>query len=404
MFGHGQIEGHEERYGMEFRRALRDEPVDEGLEREHWRRIVPLLHRRALFAGAREFVLYDCRDHAGHVNEDVFAYSNRSEAGSALVLYHNRYAEARGTIQLSAAYAEKRADGSRPLRQRTLLDGLGFAGAADDALLRCRDQVSGQEFLFRARELRAHGLRVELPGYGSRVFLDWREAPRDARPWDELARTLAGGGVADLERELWRLAIIPVGRLLARALASDALAAEADPLLGPILAECSRLLTLPRAPAAAAAERLRDRLGAWTELERAAAPARPGVREEQELVATAWLLLECLGAAYEPEVPAEMGVRLFDALGLRAIVAEAARARGADSEHGWQLAARVRALLAHPRALADASAWAALVADPDAAWAAGFEPGATSATSAQAPDWLGLPARLAASSQPRTER
>jgi hypothetical protein len=96
-----------------------------------------------------------------------------------------------------------------------------------------------------------------------------------------------------------------------------------------------------------------------------------------------------------------MGVRLFDALGLRAIVAEAARARGADSEHGWRLAARVRALLAHPRALADAGAWSALVADADAAWAAGLEPGATTA---QAPDWLDLPARLAASSHPRTER
>jgi glycosidase len=401
MFGHGQIEGHEERYGMEFRRALREEPVDEGLEREHWRRIVPLLHRRALFAGAREFVLYDCRDHAGHVNEDVFAYSNRSEAGAALVLYHNRYAEARGTIQISAAYAEKRADGSRPLRQRTLLDGLGFAGAADDALLRCRDQVSGHEFLFRARELRAHGLRVELGGYGSRVFLDWREAPRDARPWDELERTLAGSGVTDLEFELWRLAIVPVGRLFARALASDSLAEEAGPLVGQLLAECSRLLTLPAAPVAATVQRLRERLDAWTVLEQSAAPSRPGARDEKELVATAWLLVECLGAAYESEVPAEMGVRLYDALGLRASVAEAARARGADGEHSWQLAARVRALLAHPEAATEPTAWSALMADPDAAWAAGLTPGATPG---QAPDWLRLPSRLLGNSRTRADR
>src|SRR5262249_62120118 len=94
MLGHGQIEGFEERYGMEFRRALREEPVDEGLEREHGRRIVPLLHRRALFSGAAEFLLYDCRDSSGRVNEDVFAYSNRDASGAALVLYHNRYAEA----------------------------------------------------------------------------------------------------------------------------------------------------------------------------------------------------------------------------------------------------------------------------------------------------------------------
>src|SRR5262249_3036896 len=130
MFGHGQIEGFEERYGMEFRRALRDEPVDEGLEREHWRRIVPLLQRRAPVAGAGRFLLYDCRDASGHVNEDVFAYSNHDDSGSALVLYHNRYAEARGTIRWSAAYAERR-DGSRALRQRSLLEGLGFAHLPD---------------------------------------------------------------------------------------------------------------------------------------------------------------------------------------------------------------------------------------------------------------------------------
>ncbi len=401
MFGHGQVEGHEERYGMEFRRALREEAVDEGLEREHWRRIVPLLHRRALFAGAREFLLYDCRDPAGHVNEDVFAYSNRSEAGAALVLYHNRYAAARGTIQLSAAYAEKRANGSRPLRQRTLLEGLGFAGAADDALLRCRDQVSGHEFLFRARALREQGLSVELEGYGSRVFLDWREAPRDARPWEELERTLGGGGVADLEYELWRLATVPVGRLFARALASDSLAEEAEALIGQLLAECSRLLTLPAAPVGSAVRRLRERLEAWEELDSAVPVPASLARTAEPLVVTAWLLLECLGAAYEPERPAQMGTRLFDALGLRGTVAEAARARGADGEHAWQLAARVRALLAHPEAAADPAAWAALVADADAAWAAGLAPGATNAS---APEWLRLPSRLRRSARTRSDR
>src|SRR5258706_2572020 len=199
---------------MEFRRALRDEPVDDGLEREHWRRIVPLLHRRAMFAGAREFLLYDCRDAAGHVTEDVSAYSNRDDSGAALVLYHNRYAAARGTIHWSAAYAEKSADGSRALRQRTLLEGLGLAHVDDDALLRCRDLVSGHELLLRARELRQNGLPVELHAYGSRVLLDWRAVPRDDRPWDELARTLPAEGVPDMERALWALAVRPAQQAL----------------------------------------------------------------------------------------------------------------------------------------------------------------------------------------------
>src|SRR5262249_37807512 len=140
-------------------------------------------------------------------------------AEAALVLYHNRYAEARGSIRWSAAYAEKRGDGTRALRQRSLLDGLGFEHAPDDALLRCRDLVSGHEFLYRVRDLREYGLRVELKAYGSRVLLDWHAVARDGRPWDELLPTLPADGMPDLERALWALAVRPAQRALEAALA-----------------------------------------------------------------------------------------------------------------------------------------------------------------------------------------
>jgi hypothetical protein len=59
----------------------------------------PLLRVRSRFAGSEEFLLYDCRDASGHVNEDVFAFSNRDGSGAALVLYHNRWSRcARGTF------------------------------------------------------------------------------------------------------------------------------------------------------------------------------------------------------------------------------------------------------------------------------------------------------------------
>ncbi len=59
MFGHGQIEGYGERYGMEYRRAYHDESPDTWLVARHEREISPLLHRRALFAEVRDFLLYD---------------------------------------------------------------------------------------------------------------------------------------------------------------------------------------------------------------------------------------------------------------------------------------------------------------------------------------------------------
>ena len=397
MFGHGQVEGFEERYGMEFRRALRDEPVDEGLEREHWRRLVPLLHRRSLFAGAREFLLYDCRDGSGNVNEDVFAYSNRDASGSALVLYHNRYAPARGTIRWSAAYAEKRGDG-RSLRQRTLLEGLGFAHAPDDALLRCRDQVGGNESLHRVRELREHGLKVELGPFGSRVLLDWREVARDDRPWDELASALPPEGVPDLERALWAIAVRPAQGALETVL----IGRNGDPFVAPgpwlsafdaLVGEGERRLSWPATDARTARARFAERLARWHALEGAARGAGA-----ERAASEAWLLLEACGAAFAAartapgaDEASAAGLRLFDELSLRDAVARAARAHGAEGEGAWRLAARVRTLLAHPGAAADAHAWRALLADDDARYAVGVT---ADAAAADAPAWLALPARV----------
>src|SRR4029079_19641554 len=59
MFGHGQVEGFEERYGMEYRRGYRDERPDGHLIARHEREIFPLLHRRRVFAEVEHFELYD---------------------------------------------------------------------------------------------------------------------------------------------------------------------------------------------------------------------------------------------------------------------------------------------------------------------------------------------------------
>jgi hypothetical protein len=215
MLGHGQLEGFEEQYGMEFRHARRVESADAGLVAEHWRRISPLLRRRHLFAGAHHFRLYDCVADAGGVNEDVFAFSNRHGDERALVLYHNRYAEARGSIHASAAFAEKCPDGSRPLRQTRLVEALGVdLDPRDVPFLRCRDLVGDREHLFRTADLAARGLRVELAGYGSRVLLDWREVREDGRPWNALCDALGGQGAVSLDERLLEHELGPVHRAL----------------------------------------------------------------------------------------------------------------------------------------------------------------------------------------------
>ena len=109
MFGHGQVEGFTEKYGMEFRRPIWDETPDRWLVARHEREIFPLLHKRYLFAEVANFLLYDFFGADGSVNEDVFAYSNRAGDERGLVIYHNKWAEARGEIRTSAAYVVKEA-------------------------------------------------------------------------------------------------------------------------------------------------------------------------------------------------------------------------------------------------------------------------------------------------------
>ncbi len=105
MFGHGQIEGYTEKYGMEFRKAYWEERPDPYLVERHGQQIFPLMHRRTLFAGVEDFLLYDFYTPNGGVDENVFAYSNHAGTERTLVLYHNRYASTAGWIRASGAFA-----------------------------------------------------------------------------------------------------------------------------------------------------------------------------------------------------------------------------------------------------------------------------------------------------------
>ncbi len=107
MFGHGQVEGYTEKYGMEYHKAYWQETADPYLVERHNRQIAPLLHKRYLFSGVENFLLYDFFTADGGVDENVFAYSNRAGEERTLVLYHNRYADTRGWIRQSAAFAVK---------------------------------------------------------------------------------------------------------------------------------------------------------------------------------------------------------------------------------------------------------------------------------------------------------
>ncbi|MCU0607318.1 MAG: alpha-amylase family glycosyl hydrolase [Candidatus Edwardsbacteria bacterium] len=203
MFGHGQVEGFYEKYGMEYGRSYWDEHVDQGFVERHQREIFPLLRRRRLFSGAAEFLLYDVVDGDGRVHQDVYAYSNRRGGDAALVVYNNSFERHAGWIDRSVPYRP----GGGPPRTRSLAEGLGLA---PDGWYSFRDLTAGLEYLRTAEQLRDQGLFVQLDGYRYNAFADFRRLDDPAGEIFRLAQRLDGRGVPDIVRALWQLRLEPV--------------------------------------------------------------------------------------------------------------------------------------------------------------------------------------------------
>jgi len=175
MFGHGQIEGYTEKYGMEYARAYTDETPDPGFVAHHEAVILPLLRRREEFCTAAQFALLDLETIDG-VDEHVIAYCNRSGSARSLVVFNNRWSETRGRLGAGV-----------------LGDALGLDPSRMYGL---QDQQSQQWTVSAGRDLTA-GLDLHLRGYECRVVVDWRELSDD-QDWSALAADLAGRSVPDL--------------------------------------------------------------------------------------------------------------------------------------------------------------------------------------------------------------
>ena len=184
--------------------------LDGYLVERHEREIFPLLRRRYIFAEAMNFLLYDFYTPEGNVNEDVFAYSNQAGEEHALVVYHNKYASARGWIRTSAAYLVKIPGGSEPgasrqLVQKSLGEGLGLADDPDSYAI-FRDYITGLEYIRNGGDICRNGLYIELDAYHYHVFMDFRQVRDDAwHQYGQLNAYLNGRGVPSIQEALKEL-------------------------------------------------------------------------------------------------------------------------------------------------------------------------------------------------------
>jgi glycosidase len=193
MFGHGQLEGFREKYGMDYQRAKWDESPNDWLLARHEREIFPLLRSRHLTSGVERFAFYDFVTERGDVDEDVFAYSNGNERTRVLVVFHNAFKATRGRIR--RAYGR---------RAEELADALGL-GDEKAPWFVFRDALSGLEYL-RPTSALAQGFAWSLNAYETRVFTEFRavEATAEA-PYELFAIEHGNGGVPSVAHALREL-------------------------------------------------------------------------------------------------------------------------------------------------------------------------------------------------------
>lgn len=205
MFAHGQLEGFSEKYGMEYKRAYYTEFIDEHLIWKHEAEIFPLTQKRYLFSKVENFEFYDFIDQQGNVNENVFAFTNRSGNEVAFVIYNNSYSEAFGTIN----YSCEKAYGEEGRTQTTSIEKALNINPAQGYYYIFKDPVQQLEFIFRGSDISSAGIYFHLMGYQRKILLDKREVYDFDGRYKTLHDYLNGRGVESVERSLHELNLAP---------------------------------------------------------------------------------------------------------------------------------------------------------------------------------------------------
>ncbi len=127
------------------------------------------------------------------------------------MVYHNKYADTRGWIRTSVAYAVKFSqEGSISLVQKSLAESLGVSRETGSFTV-YREHPTGLEYLRENQKLWSEGLYVELGAYDHHVFLDFRQVQDNE--WGQYAQLCAyldGRGVPDIEAAAKELLLRPV--------------------------------------------------------------------------------------------------------------------------------------------------------------------------------------------------
>lgn len=205
MFGHGQIEGLKEKYGMEYRRAYWDEWPASWLIEKHNEKIFPLLKKRYLYSGVENFNLYDLIQD-NFIHESAFCYSNGIGNERSLVLYNNQYERVEGYIKQGSPKLNK-AKGSVETTSLAENLKLNFSGRR---FMLYKNFNNGLTYLIPSLKVYEEGLWVSLNGFETIVLTEIREVEDVDGTYSKLYSQLKGKGIKDLNREINAMRLEPV--------------------------------------------------------------------------------------------------------------------------------------------------------------------------------------------------
>lgn len=221
MFGHGQIEGFSEKYGMEYTRAYWNEEPDAKLIERHRNQIFPLLKRRYLFSNCEYFQLFDAVGDDGTVRDSIFAYTNGTSGSRVLVFYNNQYEKASGWIRESAPKLSRNGDGTRTVVTTHIARALNLPDRKDWFII-ARRFNSRFSYLLPAQKVFKDGLHVDLNGYETKIFTDIRVQKDETGILTELYLKYGGQGmIEDFDAALSRTVLAPLFGNIAGLIASD---------------------------------------------------------------------------------------------------------------------------------------------------------------------------------------
>lgn len=212
MFGHGQVEGFTEKYGMEYKRAYYNEVPNGWLVERHERELFPLMNKRYLFSQVNHFWFYDFIDGHGFVNEDVFAYTNMANNEKAIVFYNNKFKSTTGKIYQSTpklvGIGNKKYQTSIPLYEALKIK------TSENYYYTYREHISNLYFVKEGKEFFESGFEVELDAFKYKVFMDFKEVYDSTGVYKNLKARIGNTGVANIEEALNEIELEPIHEAL----------------------------------------------------------------------------------------------------------------------------------------------------------------------------------------------